>query len=65
AERRREALDKYPPSRREEVTTMPKFIDAHPMRPFTADELSKLQNAPPDEFSIMRRPASSVTGSTK
>ncbi|MCH9027757.1 MAG: DUF4242 domain-containing protein [Proteobacteria bacterium] len=31
---------------------MPKFIDAHPMTPFTADELKKLQNAPPDEFGV-------------
>jgi hypothetical protein len=87
-------LDKYPSSKREEVTTVPKFIDTHPMKPFTADALNKLQNAPPDEFgvmhhdscsarrktrsiacwtprtskrskSIMRRPASSVTLSTK
>jgi Protein of unknown function (DUF4242) len=49
---RREALDKYAPSRREEVKTVPKFIDAHPMKPFTADELNKLQNAPPDEFGV-------------
>ena len=52
AERRRETLDNYPPSRREEVTTVPKFIDAHPMKPFTADELNKLQKAPPDEFGV-------------
>lgn len=31
---------------------MPKFIDAHPMTPFTADELTKLQDAPPDEFGV-------------
>ncbi len=31
---------------------MPKFIDAHPMKPFTADELNKLQNASPDEFGV-------------
>ena len=31
---------------------MPKFIDAHPMTPFTADELNKLQNAAPDEFGV-------------
>lgn len=31
---------------------MPKFMDAHPMKPFTADTLSKLQNAPPDEFGV-------------
>ena len=37
---------------REEVTTVPKFIDAHPMKPFTADELNKLQKAPPDEFGV-------------
>ncbi|WOH36705.1 DUF4242 domain-containing protein [Thalassotalea fonticola] len=31
---------------------MPKFIDSHPMEPFTADELKSLQNAPPDEFGV-------------
>lgn len=31
---------------------MPKFIDSHPMTPFTADELKKLQAAPPDEFGV-------------
>ena len=31
---------------------MPKFIDAHPMKPFTADELNKLQKAQPDEFGV-------------
>ena len=31
---------------------MPKFIDTHPMKPFTADALNKLQNAPPDEFGV-------------
>jgi hypothetical protein len=31
---------------------MPKFIDAHPMKPFTADELNKLQSAPSDEFGV-------------
>jgi hypothetical protein len=31
---------------------MPKFIDVHPMKPFTADALSKLQDAPPDEFGV-------------
>ncbi len=36
----------------EEVTTVPKFIDAHPMTPFTADELNKLQRAAPDEFGV-------------
>jgi hypothetical protein len=49
---RRETLDKYPPSRREEVTTVPKFIDVHSMQPFTADALNKLQDAPPDEFGV-------------
>jgi hypothetical protein len=34
------------------VTTVPKFIDAHPMKPITADELINLQNAPPDEFGV-------------
>ncbi|NIM68901.1 MAG: DUF4242 domain-containing protein [Xanthomonadales bacterium] len=31
---------------------MPKFIDTHPMEPFTAEELRKLQDAPPDEFGV-------------
>ena len=31
---------------------MPKFIDAHEMEPFTAKQLSDLQNAPPDEFGV-------------
>ncbi len=31
---------------------MPKFIDTHPMKPFTADALNELQNAPPDEFGV-------------
>jgi len=31
---------------------MPTFIDVHAMKPFTADELKKLQNAPPDEFGV-------------
>jgi len=31
---------------------MPKYIDSHEMRPFTANELNKLQNAPPDEFGV-------------
>ncbi|MFQ5678565.1 MAG: nickel-binding protein [Gemmatimonadota bacterium] len=31
---------------------MPKFIDAHPMEPFTPDQLSKLQDLPPDEFGV-------------
>lgn len=31
---------------------MPMFIDVHPMKPFTADELKKLQTAPPDEFGV-------------
>jgi len=31
---------------------MPKFIDAHPMRPLTADALKKLQHAPADEFGV-------------
>ena len=50
--RQSEALNKYPLSKREEVTTVPKFIDAHPMTPFTADQLNNLQNAPPDEFGV-------------
>ena len=32
--------------------TVPKFIDTHPMNPFTANELNKLQAAPPDEFGV-------------
>ena len=31
---------------------MPKFIDAHEMEPFTADQLNQLQDAPPDEFGV-------------
>ncbi len=31
---------------------MPKFIDAHAMEPFKADQLKSLQNAPPDEFGV-------------
>ena len=31
---------------------MPKFIDSHPMNPFTAEELNSLQDAPPDEFGV-------------
>ena len=31
---------------------MPKFIDTHPMKPFSADTLKELQNAPPDEFGV-------------
>ncbi len=31
---------------------MPKFIDAHPMKPVTADALNKLQDALPDEFGV-------------
>ena len=31
---------------------MPKFIDSHPMKPFTADQLTGLQSAPPDEFGV-------------
>ena len=31
---------------------MPMFIDAHPMKPFTADALNKVQTAPPDEFGV-------------
>lgn len=31
---------------------MPKFIDSHPMTPFKAEELKRLQDAPPDEFGI-------------
>jgi hypothetical protein len=31
---------------------MPKFIDVHAMKPFTADTLKKLQDAAPDEFGV-------------
>ena len=31
---------------------MPKFIDTHPMKPFTAEILKELQNAPADEFGV-------------
>lgn len=31
---------------------MPKFIDVHPMKPFTAEQLNKIQNAPRDEFGV-------------
>ncbi|USD36109.1 MULTISPECIES: nickel-binding protein [Ferrimonas] len=31
---------------------MPKFIDTHPMEPFTEQQLKDLQNAPADEFGV-------------
>ena len=31
---------------------MPKFIDSHPMQPFSAELLQSLQSAPPDEFGV-------------
>ncbi len=31
---------------------MPKFIDVHEMKPFTAEQLKEIQDAPPDEFGI-------------
>ncbi len=31
---------------------MPKFIDSHPMEPFSAEQLESLQDAPPDEFGV-------------
>ena len=31
---------------------MPKFMDSHPMQPFTAEALKELQAAPPDEFGV-------------
>lgn len=31
---------------------MPKFIDVHPMKPFKAEQLRALQDAPPDEFGV-------------
>lgn len=31
---------------------MPMYIDAHPMKPLTANELNDLQNAPADEFGV-------------
>ena len=36
---------------------MPKFIDAHPMNPFKADELNELQNAPPNAEAIEKHHA--------
>jgi len=32
---------------------MPKYIDVHPMHPFTAEQLREAQNAPPDEFGVV------------
>jgi len=32
---------------------VPKYIDAHPMKPFTADILRRLQKAPKDEFGVV------------
>jgi hypothetical protein len=34
---------------------MPKFIDAHGMRPFTAQQLREIKDAPPDEFGVTHR----------
>src|SRR5437016_14449166 len=31
---------------------MPKFIDAHPMNPLTAEQLRAAQMSPPDEFGV-------------
>ena len=31
---------------------MPKFIDAHPMNPLTAEQLRAAQTSPPDEFGV-------------
>ena len=31
---------------------MPKFLDAHPMKPFTEKKLRAAQNAPRDEFGV-------------
>ncbi len=31
---------------------MPKYMDEHQMRPFTAQRLREAQNAPPDEFGV-------------
>ena len=31
---------------------MPKFMDSHPMSPFTAEQLRELQHAPKDEFGV-------------
>ena len=31
---------------------MPKYLDEHQMKPFTAQQLRELQNAPPDEFGV-------------
>ncbi len=34
---------------------MPKYIDVHRMKPFTAEQLRKLKDAPRDEFGIVHR----------
>ena len=31
---------------------MPKYLDEHQMKTFTAQQLRELQNAPPDEFGV-------------
>jgi hypothetical protein len=31
---------------------MAKYIDQHPMRPFTPEQFQELQNAPRDEFGV-------------
>ena len=31
---------------------MPKYLDEHQMKPFTAQQLRELQSAPPDEFGV-------------
>jgi Protein of unknown function (DUF4242) len=31
---------------------MPKFIDAHPLDPLTAEQLRAAQQSPPDEFGV-------------
>ena len=31
---------------------MPKYMDEHQMKPFTAQQLRELQSAPPDEFGV-------------
>ena len=31
---------------------MPKYLDEHQMKPFTAQRLREVQNAPPDEFGV-------------
>ncbi len=40
------------PLDREEVIHMTKFMDQHPMTPFSAEQLREAQRAPKDEFGV-------------